>query len=280
MHIKHLKIDDFNGIRDLFVRFEDDDGKPNPCTAIVGPRAGDVLATLTPDVSWKPGLTVHLETSPTARRFYSADRDMDDPFQRIGIRSPTVSKVVRSLVPDTDYKGHAFVYRGAKTDWGALPLSHRAILTLGLSIAYWKPGVALIEEVDLHIPPAMQVTLLERLTQVFPAVQFIVTTNSPFALMPLKAREVATLVEDGTGNLSVQPNDRDPRLRTVTELAEMFFGIDRLYPTELGNMLDTYSHIAIDPRRSDREHAVAKKLHKQLLSAGIKPGIPLCKRKT
>lgn len=46
-------------------------------------------------------------------------------------------------------------------------------------------GIALIDEVELHLHPAWQKTILPRLLKTFPNVQFIVTTHSPIVLAQL-----------------------------------------------------------------------------------------------
>lgn len=48
-------------------------------------------------------------------------------------------------------------------------------------------GIVLIDEVELHLHPAWQRTILPRLLKTFPNVQFIVTTHSPTVLAQLNA---------------------------------------------------------------------------------------------
>ncbi|MET4693595.1 AAA family ATPase [Endozoicomonas lisbonensis] len=43
-------------------------------------------------------------------------------------------------------------------------------------------GIVLIDEVDLHLHPKWQSTLLQRLTQTFPNCQFVLTTHSPLVI--------------------------------------------------------------------------------------------------
>ena len=43
-------------------------------------------------------------------------------------------------------------------------------------------GIVLIDEVDLHLHPKWQMTLLERLSSTFPGCQFVVTTHSPLVI--------------------------------------------------------------------------------------------------
>ena len=48
--------------------------------------------------------------------------------------------------------------------------------------AYDMPGIVMIDEVDAHLHLAMQRNVLKNLTKLFPNIQFIVTTHSPFVL--------------------------------------------------------------------------------------------------
>ena len=51
-----------------------------------------------------------------------------------------------------------------------------------LTCNYEKEGVVLIDEVDVHLHLKLQSSILPLLTQFFPNIQFIVTTNSPFVV--------------------------------------------------------------------------------------------------
>jgi len=48
--------------------------------------------------------------------------------------------------------------------------------------SYQKEGIVLIDEIETHLHLALQKTVLPILTRVFPNIQFIVTTHSPFVL--------------------------------------------------------------------------------------------------
>ena len=48
--------------------------------------------------------------------------------------------------------------------------------------AYEKPGIVLIDEVETHLHLELQRIIMPLLTEVFPNIQFIVTTHSPFVL--------------------------------------------------------------------------------------------------
>ena len=60
------------------------------------------------------------------------------------------------------------------------------------------PGVVLIDEVDAHLHPSWQREIGPWLTKLFPAVQFIVTTHSPYVCQTAQKGSVWTLPTPGT----------------------------------------------------------------------------------
>ncbi len=44
------------------------------------------------------------------------------------------------------------------------------------------PGIVLVDEIETHLHIELQKTILELLTTIFPNIQFIVSTHSPFIL--------------------------------------------------------------------------------------------------
>lgn len=47
-------------------------------------------------------------------------------------------------------------------------------------------GIVLIDEIDMHLHPSWQRTIVESLTKVFPKIQFICTTHAPFVIQSLR----------------------------------------------------------------------------------------------
>lgn len=60
-------------------------------------------------------------------------------------------------------------------------------------------GIVLIDEIDLHIHPAWQRTILANLTRTFPNCQFIVSTHSPQVLGEAEPRQIRLLSQDDNG---------------------------------------------------------------------------------
>lgn len=54
-----------------------------------------------------------------------------------------------------------------------------------LVMDYLKPGIVLIDEIEMHLHLQLQKVVLPLLTKLFPNIQFIVTTHSPFVLNSL-----------------------------------------------------------------------------------------------
>jgi predicted ATP-binding protein involved in virulence len=60
-----------------------------------------------------------------------------------------------------------------------------------------EPAIVLVDEVDLHLHPQWQRTIINRLSKIFPKVQFIVTTHSPFVIQSMDAINLFTLRREG-----------------------------------------------------------------------------------
>lgn len=61
-------------------------------------------------------------------------------------------------------------------------------------------GVIMIDEIDLHLHPTWQGPLIRTLKELFPKVQFIVTTHSPSVLQTLNAKEIIALSINENGD--------------------------------------------------------------------------------
>jgi len=80
------------------------------------------------------------------------------------------------------------------------------------------PGVVLIDELDVHLHPKWQRGVVENLRGMFPRIQFIATTHSPFIIQSLHADELINLQGQSVpelGNLSVET------------IAQGLMGVDR-----------------------------------------------------
>lgn len=65
-------------------------------------------------------------------------------------------------------------------------LMMRMMKSTGRSFEFNMPGIVLIDEVETHLHLELQKTILDILTTVFPNIQFIMSTHSPFILNSLQ----------------------------------------------------------------------------------------------
>lgn len=78
-------------------------------------------------------------------------------------------------------------------------IAYRCVLLnshLNQNAAKETQGVIMIDEVDMHLHPAWQQTVVSSLTQAFPSLQFILTTHSPQVLSTVATSDIRIL-EDG-----------------------------------------------------------------------------------
>lgn len=94
--------------------------------------------------------------------------------------------------------------------------------TLGEHVLERTPGIVLIDEIDLHLHPQWQQTILSDLHAIFPGVQFIVTSHAPEVINSV-SREQIRILDNGEIYLPVaQTYGRDANsiLREVMKVSE------------------------------------------------------------
>ncbi|MCG5517237.1 MULTISPECIES: AAA family ATPase [unclassified Ectothiorhodospira] len=105
-------------------------------------------------------------------------------------------------------------------DMGVLPVSQlsdgvRAMVSLVADLA-WRcaklnpqmgamaqqatQGIALIDEVDMHLHPEWQQTVIQTLRDAFPRIQFVVTTHSPQVLSTIRRENIRVIQSDAAGD--------------------------------------------------------------------------------
>lgn len=108
-------------------------------------------------------------------------------------------------------------------------------------------GIVLIDEIETHLHLELQKSILPFLTGMFPNIQFIVTTHSPFILNSIDNAvifdvENKTLVKDGMGNLPYEG------------IVEGYFGADRL-SQELRTKFERYKELSAKEDLTDEDWA-------------------------
>ncbi len=121
-------------------------------------------------------------------------------------------------------------------------------------------GIVLIDELDIHLHPNWQKTIVHDLQKAFPKIQFVATTHSPFIVQSLKEEELINLeqMEDNSVGLK-----SDPFNHSIEEIAEKM-GADGKRSDRFNRMMDLveeYARLVKENKNSknDEEAAAVKK---------------------
>ena len=122
----------------------------------------------------------------------------------------------------------------------------------GLRTEFGMEGIVLIDEIETHLHLELQKKILPVLTTLFPNIQFIITTHSPFILSSLDNAVIydlqnKTLVENGLEKLPYEG------------IVEGYFKVDTL-SEELRKKFERYKDLASKAELSDEEYEEIDKL--------------------
>lgn len=103
----------------------------------------------------------------------------------------------------------------------------------GESVLQSTPGVVIIDEIDLHLHPAWQRSVVDDLKRTFPNIQFITTTHSPIIVQSLEQGEVIDLNNIKTherhllgGDYAFPAPDAEYVNKSIEDIAENVMGVD------------------------------------------------------
>lgn len=125
-----------------------------------------------------------------------------------------------------------------------------------------EPGIILIDEVDLHLHPSWQRTILSQLCETFRGVQFIVTTHSPIVL--LGATDLIQVVKMSDGIIDSQTDTSYDYYNVGQLLLSPMFGIRRTYSAKWDRMIDRRDDLLSRLELSEQETKELQDLDTQL----------------
>ncbi|NIM47997.1 MAG: AAA family ATPase [Gemmatimonadales bacterium] len=132
-------------------------------------------------------------------------------------------------------------------------------------------GIVLLDELEQHLHPSMQVGLPSRLSTLLPHVQIIATTHSPLVALGVEPDELVVLKRDGN-NVLAHESVRDFHGYSVEDvLADPRLFDSAVYGPEVNEKLRRYRELASKPRsrRSRREESELKELGSELAAQQI-----------
>ena len=117
-----------------------------------------------------------------------------------------------------------------------------------------EEAVILIDELDLHLHPKWQKSIVEDLKRTFPNCQFIVSTHSPFIIQSLNADELFDISEMKYADEAGSYNGW-----SIEEIQEAKMGVEARTP-KFCNLLQQFTN-AVD----EEELGNARRLYEQLV---------------
>jgi predicted ATP-binding protein involved in virulence len=122
---------------------------------------------------------------------------------------------------------------------------------LDLNAAKETRGVVMIDEIEMHLHPAWQQTILGNLCNAFPKIQFIVTTHSPQVISTVPGHQIRIL--DGNQVYSAEEGTQGAE---ASRILKEVFGVElRAQHLEIVKKLNRYLEL-IDDDQWDSEEAL------------------------
>jgi predicted ATP-binding protein involved in virulence len=135
---------------------------------------------------------------------------------------------------------------------------------LGAQAAIQTPGIVLIDEIDMHLHPEWQQSVILSLISAFPKIQFIVTTHSPQVLTTVNSESIRILQATENG-FEAKKSDFSPLAHESGDALANVMGTHREPALQLQETIRTYEQYV---RAGQEDSSKARQLRCELDSAG------------
>lgn len=130
-------------------------------------------------------------------------------------------------------------------------------------------GIVLVDELEQHLHPKWQQSIIKLLHNQFPKIQFLATTHSPLCAIgtsELTNQECELVLLEQAENYVEGRADLEPprRLRADQVLTSYLFGLDSTRSTGVARDINRYSHLKAKKTRSQSEQQELIQLHSRL----------------
>lgn len=145
-------------------------------------------------------------------------------------------------------------------------IAYRCVLLnghLGDKAAKDSPGIVMIDEVDMHLHPQWQQTVIASLRDAFPNIQFIVTTHSPQVLSTVDSESIRVIqhqVDSSTGatlSTASKPLTQSRGVASADVMAQIQF-VDPVPNIEEAHWLTSYKKMIVQGDHANSDGEVLK----------------------
>ncbi|MGG6362234.1 AAA family ATPase [Peribacillus frigoritolerans] len=127
-------------------------------------------------------------------------------------------------------------------------------------------AIVLIDELDAHLHPQWILKIVTNLRNIFPFVQFIVTSHDPLCLRGLDHNEILVLKRDMANELFIE-NDLPPQelLEVDKLLKSSFFGLNNTLDPAINSAFNEYYRLLVINERTEEDEEKLKFYRKKLI---------------
>lgn len=128
-----------------------------------------------------------------------------------------------------------------------------------------EPAIVLVDEIDLHLHPKWQRTLISRLSELFPNTQFIVTAHSPLIVQAAQDANIVLLKREGDQVKIYNKDQAEVRgWRYDQILTSDLFDLISARPPEYDRYLQRREEILAKPELNEADQAELEKIGAKL----------------
>ena len=127
-----------------------------------------------------------------------------------------------------------------------------------------EPAIVLIDEIDLHLHPRWQVSIMNDLSALFPATQFIATTHSPLIVQVAESANLILLRKRDDDVEIVNDPGVSRNLRVDQILTSLLFGLTSSRSPRIQSLLDQRAELIGKIDRSQEEEDRLSDIRRQI----------------
>ena len=127
-----------------------------------------------------------------------------------------------------------------------------------------EPAVLLVDEIDLHLHPKWQKTLIDFLNERFPNTQFIATAHSPLLVQEAADYNLVLLEKKGSNIIIKNDPVSVKNWRIDQILTSDLFGIKSVRPKKTQQLLDKRTKILSKPKITEKDKKEITDIEKEL----------------
>jgi energy-coupling factor transporter ATP-binding protein EcfA2 len=126
-----------------------------------------------------------------------------------------------------------------------------------------EPAIVLVDEIDLHLHPRWQRTIMDFLTERFPNTQFIVTAHSPLVVQAAQNANIVLLRREGD-RVIIENNPEIIQNWRVDQVLTSVFELPSSRPPQVEALIKRHDEILAKPALTDADEIELQRLSEQI----------------